>query len=105
MDFKHNVYVKHNFISAISDFKQCLNNKKHIDALILDFAKAFDKISHTKLCHKLSHYGINSQPLSWIKTTCLIDLKLLLWMDHVVDQFQCSTRDCISTTAILTLHK
>ena len=54
-------------ISAISDFEQCLNNRKHIDALFLDFAKAFDKVSHAKLCYKLSLYGINGQLLSWIK--------------------------------------
>ena len=38
-----------------------------IDALFLDFAKAFGKVSHDKLCHKLSHNEINGQVLSWIK--------------------------------------
>ena len=54
-------------IGAITDFHHCLNNRKHIDALFLDFSKAFDKVSHVKLCHKLSHYGINGQLLSWIQ--------------------------------------
>ena len=43
------------------------NFGNHIDALFLDFAKAFDKVSHNKLCHKLSFYGINGSLLSWIK--------------------------------------
>jgi len=38
-----------------------LNNRKHIDAIFLDFSKAFDKVSHSKLCHKLFHYGINGR--------------------------------------------
>ena len=54
-------------IGAITDFHQCLHDRKHIKALFLDFAKTFDKVSHDKLCHKLSHNGINGQLLSWIK--------------------------------------
>ena len=46
-------------IGAITDFQQCLNNRKHIHAIFLDFSKAFDKVSHSKLYHKLFHYGIN----------------------------------------------
>ena len=52
---------------AITDFHHCLNNRKHIDALFLDFSKVFDKVSDIRLCHKLSHYGINGQLLSWIQ--------------------------------------
>jgi len=33
----------------------------------LDFAKAFDKVPHVRLCDKLSHYGINGTLLQWIK--------------------------------------
>ena len=54
-------------IGVINDFQNCLNLGSHIDALFLDFAKAFDKVSHNKLCHKLSSYGINGSLLSWIK--------------------------------------
>jgi hypothetical protein len=32
------------------------------DMIVLDFAKAFDKVSHPRLLHKLEHYGI---PLSF----------------------------------------
>ena len=39
----------------------------HIDALFLDFAKAFDKVPHERLCYKLSYYGINEPLLLWIK--------------------------------------
>ena len=35
--------------------------------MFLDFAKAFDKVCHSKLCYKLSSYGINGEVLSWIK--------------------------------------
>ena len=43
-------------LEVINDFHQCLDSGTHIDALFLDFTKAFDKVSHRKLCHKLLCY-------------------------------------------------
>ena len=44
----------------------CLNNKGLIHAIFLDFKKAFDKVSHKKLCDKLATYGICGKTLEWI---------------------------------------
>ena len=38
------------------------------DVIVIDFSKAFDKVSHTKLIDKLHHYGIQGKTNSWIKT-------------------------------------
>ena len=37
------------------------------DMILLDFAKAFDKVSHPLLLHKLSSYGLCGKALGWIK--------------------------------------
>jgi len=29
-----------------------------VDVVILDFAKAFDKVAHARLAHKLNYYGM-----------------------------------------------
>ncbi len=33
----------------------------------MDFAKAFDKVSHRHLLYKISYYGINCNALNWVK--------------------------------------
>ena len=43
-----------------------LNQHGQVDALLLDFSKAFDKVSHTTLLHKLALCGINGKTLAWI---------------------------------------
>ena len=37
------------------------------DLILLDFSKAFDKVSHEKLLLKLHHWGVRRQILHWIK--------------------------------------
>ena len=38
-----------------------------MDVLYTDFSKAFDKVSHRKLLHKLKAYGVQGKMLSWIE--------------------------------------
>ena len=33
----------------------------------MDFAKAFDKVSHRRLLYKLKYYGIQTHTLNWIQ--------------------------------------
>ena len=35
---------------------------------MLDFAKAFDKVSHQRLLHKLEYYGVNAKTKNWIQS-------------------------------------
>ena len=45
-----------------------LESKGQCNILLLDFIKAFDKVSHSLLYHKLSHYGVQGPLLSWLKS-------------------------------------
>jgi len=52
----------------VNEFAECLNQRGQCDVLLLDFSKAFDKVSHSLLYHKLSHYGIEGSLLSWLES-------------------------------------
>ena len=39
---------------------------KQADLIIMDFAKAFDKVPHKRLLYKLEYYGIRNDTLQWI---------------------------------------
>ncbi|MEG7522268.1 MAG: reverse transcriptase domain-containing protein, partial [Chromatiales bacterium] len=43
-----------------------LQNNHQIDTLIMDFSKAFDKVSHSRLIYKLQHYGVQGKANAWI---------------------------------------
>jgi hypothetical protein len=44
-------------IEFINDVIQNLDDGKQTDVLIMDFSKAFDKVSHNLLIHMLKHFG------------------------------------------------
>ena len=58
-------------ITTVHDFTTCLNRKEQTDAILLDFSKAFDKVDHEGLLHKLQHAGIQNSSLNWIKSFLL----------------------------------
>lgn len=49
------------------DILQYLDNLVQIDAIFLDFSKAFDRVSHNLLLFKLSSLGIPQTLLSWLE--------------------------------------
>ena len=74
----HNLITKHqhgflkkhstttNLLESLNDWTLSLSNRKSVLIAYVDFQKAFDSVSHPKLLHKLSGYGIHGNLLSWI---------------------------------------
>ena len=57
---------------TIDDFVEiAINNMQQIDISILDFSKAFDNVRHLRLLHKLEHYGVVGNILTWLTTFLL----------------------------------
>jgi hypothetical protein len=49
------------------DFAKALDQGKQVDAIVMDFSKAFDKVPHERLLHKCEYYGIKGNTLKWIR--------------------------------------
>jgi hypothetical protein len=75
---RHNLFTTHQhgfrkgrscveqLIELIDDWTEQLDNRNAIDAIYLDFQKAFDTVPHQRLINKLQSYGICGNILGWI---------------------------------------
>ena len=65
--FRHGRSCETQLILTVDEIAQALDQGKQIDCILLDFAKAFDKVSHKSLLAKLHHYGVQGSNLGWIQ--------------------------------------
>lgn len=63
-DYQHGFRKKRpcdtQLILTINDLAKGLNSNQQIDDILLNFSKAFDKVSHSRLLQKLDHYGVSA---------------------------------------------
>ena len=55
-------------LSTIDDWEETLDNGDRVHACFLDMAKAFDKVNHVLLLHKLRSVGVYSLELKWFSS-------------------------------------
>ena len=65
--FRRGLSCETQLINFINDITMNMDAGKQTDCLIMDFSKAFDKVSHSLLTHKLYHYGIRGKTNKWIQ--------------------------------------
>ena len=63
-------------LAVLDKWTEALDNCQNLDAIYLDFSKAFDSVSHQRLLMKLKGYRIHRTLLAWIR-------------DFLVDRNQC----------------
>jgi len=54
-------------ITVCQDIADSLDNGDRIDAIIIDFSKAFDLVPHGRLLTKIANSGVDSRVVVWIK--------------------------------------
>jgi methylaspartate ammonia-lyase len=62
----------------VQEIVKCLATGSQVDIILLDFAKAFDKVPHSRLLHKLEYYGIDQATIKWI-------FRMIDGFRHVID--------------------
>lgn len=55
-----------NSLTCLNQWFQASDRNQVVHSVLLDFAKAFDTVSHPKLLHKLRSYGIQGNFLRWL---------------------------------------
>ena len=58
--FQSGLSCESQLIETVNDWMMALDNKTQTDAILLDLAKAFDKVPHKRLLSKLTSYGITA---------------------------------------------
>ena len=66
--FRHKRSCETQLLLTYNDIVSGVDKGDQMDILVLDFAKAFDKVAHKRLLHKLNHYGVRGQLLKWIRS-------------------------------------
>lgn len=68
---QHGFIKKHstatNLLECTHDWTVAMHGHKSVDAIYIDFSRAFDSVVHSKLIFKLSSYGIAGTLLQWIQ--------------------------------------
>ena len=54
-------------IVTVQEIASRLSKGDKVDAILLDFEKTFDKVSHSRLLYKMDYYGVRELAHSWIK--------------------------------------
>ncbi|CAC5379040.1 unnamed protein product [Mytilus coruscus] len=55
-------------LKVLDKWTHVLDNGGILHSIYMDFMKAFDKVPHMRLIHKIQHYGISEQTTNWIKS-------------------------------------
>ena len=65
-DFRKRCSCESQLILTVQYLAKGLNDGEQIDAVLLDFSKAFDKVPHQRLLEKRRHYDIRDSLNKWI---------------------------------------
>ena len=66
--FQHGLSCETQLITVIHEWSSVLNTHGQVDVVFLDFAKAFDSVTHKRLLLKAHYYGIRNKSNTWLRS-------------------------------------
>jgi hypothetical protein len=66
--FRSKLSCETQLLEFTEDALRTVQDRMQCDTIIMDFSKAFDKVSHERLLYKLDRAGIDPQAWEWIKS-------------------------------------
>ena len=66
--FRSRLSTETQLVTFVDELTSEVSRGGQVDAIILDFSKAFDKVCHKRLLYKLSYCGITGITNKWIKS-------------------------------------
>jgi hypothetical protein len=75
-----------NLLECTHDWAIAMHGVKAVDAIYIDFSRAFDSVVHSKLLYKLSNYGISGCLLKWI-SAFLTDRSQCVVLEHCFSEW------------------
>ena len=69
--FRSKLSCESQLIEFTNDVLGVVQDRRQCDTIVLDFSKAFDKVSHDRLLFKLDRAGVNTSTRNWIKSFLL----------------------------------
>ena len=66
--FRANLSTETQLLTFVQDLYRNLCDDKQTDFIVMDHAKAFEKVPHKKLIRKRREYGLNSSINQWIES-------------------------------------
>jgi len=79
-------------ISVCQDIADSLNNGDRIDAIIIDFSKAFDLIPHGRLLTKIAKSGVDYRVVVWIREFLLGRMHRVRVGGHLSEEVRVTSR-------------
>ena len=94
---------------TIHELAYSINQKTQINVIFLDFSKAFDKVSHDKLLHKIRYYGIGGKTNTWISAFLVFSQSTSCCQRTNIAVIWCTlgspTRKCVGPYVVFNVHQ
>ena len=66
--FTPNKFTFTQLVECVHDWTSAVESRSPVHVIYIDFKKAFDSLSHTKLLYKLDRLGFSNKLISWISS-------------------------------------